>query len=139
MQETIVLGGREFVLQELPLRPRRKLCDKLKSTFGDVINMIESGPGVQLTDREGITHLLRSASTLLLESVDIAADLLCEFSPVLAEEREFIEDNAVASEIVDAFLTMLTLLYPFLSKARWSTVARNLGQIGSSTAPTSTN
>lgn len=130
--EVIALGEREYTLQELPLRKARAFRDQLRGVFSEVVSLLENGPDTQVNDGKAVAHLIRSVSNTVLNSVDTATDLLCEYSPEVAEDREYIEENAVGSQVVDAFIAVLMLSFPFLSSERGARITRSLAAIGSS-------
>lgn len=136
MQETIILGEREYTLEELPLRKARAFREQLKSIFTGITDLLEGAPDTQLNDTKAVASLIRSVSSTILDSIDTATDLLCDYSSALADDREYIEDNAVGSQVVDAFITMITLVFPFLAKNRLMNLGRAMGQIGSNTEQT---
>jgi hypothetical protein len=50
----------------------------------------------------------------LSHSIDEIIDMVFDYSPELAADREWIEENATSSEAVSAFVEVLKLSYPFL-------------------------
>lgn len=132
-KETITLGDREYTLTELPLRKAREFRAALREPFGEVIAMLENGTSTQINDGKAVAHLIRSASNTVLQSVDTATDLLCLYSPEIAKDREYVEDNAVGSEVIDAFIVVIGLVFPFLAKGRGAQISRALGSIAAPT------
>ena len=134
--ETITLGEREYTLRELPIRPARQFRAALKEHFGGFIDLIEGSPNVELTDMKAVSGLMRTLSATLLDSVDTALDLLLQFSPELAKDRDYIEDNALGSQVVDSFIAAIGLSFPFFGSARIGKLTRSIQQIGSQTNQT---
>lgn len=124
MQETITLGEREYTLQELPLRKARAFRENLRTVFADLASLMERAPQTNLNDTQAVAHLIRSVSATVLDSLDTALDLLCEYSQEIAKDREYIEDHAVGSQVIDAFAALLPLVFPFLSRERMSQISR---------------
>lgn len=134
--ETITLGEKEYILREMPVRPARHFREALKAEFGSFIALVEGSPNVELNDMQAVSGLLRTLSATLLDSVDKALDLLLQYSPELAKDREYIEDNAVGSQVVDGFLAAVGLSFPFFGSERISRLTSTIRQIGSSNKPT---
>jgi hypothetical protein len=134
--ETITLGEKEYILREMPVRPARQFREALKAEFGSFIALVEGSPNVELTDMGAVSGLLRTLSATLLDSVDKALDLLLQYSPELAKDREYIEDNAVGSQVVDGFLAAVGLSFPFFGSERIGRLTSTIRQIGSSSKPT---
>lgn len=129
--EIIKLGDREYILAELPLRKARDFRENLRSIFTELTALLESAPGVELNDGKAVAMLIRSVSSQVLDSIDTATDLLCEYSQDIQADREYVEDHAVGSQVVDAFMVMLTLVFPFLSKERTQRIGRAISSVGS--------
>ena len=134
--EKITLGDREYTLRELAVRPARQFREALKAEFGGFIELVESSPNVELTDMRAVSGLLRTLSATLLDSVDKALDLLLQYSPELAKDREYIEDNAVGSQVIDGFLAAVGLSFPFFGSERISKLTGAIRQIGSQSSQT---
>lgn len=129
--ENVTLGEKEYVLREMPVRPARQFREALKAQFGGLIDILETSPSVELTDMPAVSALLRVLSGALLDSVDTALDLLLQYSPELARDKDYIEDNAVGSQVVDAFLVCIGLSFPFFGSERIGRLTRTIQQIGS--------
>lgn len=129
--ETITLGEKQYTLRELPIRPARQFREVLKAHFGGFVDLVEASPNVELGDMKAISGLMRTLSATLLDSVDTALDLLLQFSPELAADRDYIESNAVGSQVVDAFIVAVGLSFPFFGSERISKLTRSIQRIGS--------
>lgn len=134
--ETITLGEKEYILREMPVRPARQFREALKAEFGSFIELVEGSPNVELTDMKAVSGLLRTLSATLLDSVDKALDLLLQYSPELAKDREYIENNAVGSQVVDGFLAAVGLSFPFFGLERISRLTSTIRQLGSQNSQT---
>lgn len=128
--ETITLGGRQYTLQEMPVKPARAWRESLKAQFGGFITLVEGAPDVEVTNTKAVGGLLRVLSGVLLDSVDLALELLIQFSPELQRDREYIEDNAVGSQVVDGFLAAVGLSFPFFGGERIQKMTHTIQQIG---------
>lgn len=137
--ETVMLGEREFVLKELPLRKARAFRETLKTHFGAFISVFEDAPQTDITNTRSVAGLMRGLSDTLLNSVDLAADLLYEYDASIAAQKDYIEDHATSSEVVDAFLALIGLSFPFFGTSRGQRLMSTIQKIGSNDKPTLTN
>lgn len=137
--ETITLGGKEYELVELPIRKARTFRAQLREPFGKLVDLLERTPNTEIDNARQVAQLVRSLSDTLLNSVDIVVELLFDFSEELARDRDYIEENAYGSEVVDAFIAVLGLTYPFFGTERGLKLTQTIARIGSSGAPTLTN
>ena len=137
--ESVTLGEREYKLTELPLRRAKAFRETLKGHFGGLIDLFEKAPATDITNTTQVAGLMRMLSSTLLESIDLAAELLCEYSDAINKDKEYILDNAVGSQIVDAFLAAIGLTFPFLGSSRASALIRTVQNLGSKSEATPTN
>ena len=115
--KTITLGGNEYELRPLTHRPakdfRLKISAELNGVIGD--SNLEA---TELDNYEQLSGLVRRVSSAALGSVDKIAELLFEYSPELAADRQRIEAETFDDEFVTAFLEVLKQLFPFGSLAK---------------------
>lgn len=137
--EIITLGERQYRLKEMPLKPARVWREGLRQQFSSFIGLVEGAPDVDIANTRAAASLLRTLSATLLDSVDLALELLLQFSPELERDREYIENNAVGSQVVDSFLAAIALAFPFFGGERIQKLTRTIQQIGSQNSQTLTN
>lgn len=138
---TVTLGGIEHTINELPVRPNAEWRKKLQAPFAQLIGLIQQAPGLELSNPAHVSELLRSISTLFLDSLDTATDLLIAYSPALMAKSEWVRENAFESEIMDAFASVLTLAFPFtsLEKSKLMTMIQQMQKVTSPSKPTETS
>lgn len=134
--EQITLGERTYTISELPIKPARVWREALKAQFEQFALLVEDAPDVDVTNTRAVGGLLRTLSATLLDSVDLALELLLKFSPELARDRDYIENNAVGSQVVDGFLAAIALAFPFFGGDRIAKLTRTIQQIGSQNSQT---
>lgn len=117
-RKTVVLAGREYTVNELPARRNMEWRKLVETQVVEIAGFIERAPQTELTDGAAVSSLVRELGRLVLGSVDIVVELLFAYAPELAKDRKRIEDEAFESELVQAFLEVLQLGYPFFSLAR---------------------
>ena len=113
-QAKVTLGGREYMLRTPPIRRSKEWRQKLARPFGDLAKAIELAGSVELSaaDIPNIGDLVKRFASTLIGSVDTMLDLLFDYSPELAQDREWIEENAYDDEALNAFTEALKLAYP---------------------------
>lgn len=112
-QATIQLGGREYTLGELPLRQATAWRQRLSALFGGAAQQVAQLPETQIDNAQDLGNLLSTLKGMLVESVDLAFELLVAYSPALEADREFLLDNAYPSEVLDGFWEAMKLAFPF--------------------------
>lgn len=113
-QATVTLGGRQYTITPPPIRQSKAWREKLAVPFATLSVALESAGTLELDIRQmaDIAELVRRFSGVLIGSIDTVLDLLFEYSPVLASDREWIEQNAYDDEALEAFMEVLKLAYP---------------------------
>lgn len=111
-QITVSLGGKQYTIEKLPIRQSKQWRGRLAEPFGEIATALESASVVEVDQLGDIAGLVRRASGVLLGSVDKMLDLLFAYSTALANDREYIEENAYDDEALAAFTEVLKLAYP---------------------------
>lgn len=110
---TVKLGGRDYSIKRLPVRKSKAWRSRFSSEFDRV-----AGDILQLTNWETIS--LGDAKSAIIAGKDaifrvldeIAFELVCDYAPEIAQDRERIEDEAYDNEVVEAFVKVLGLAFP---------------------------
>lgn len=105
----VTLDGQEYAINELRSRANAEWRKRLEEPFGELAGALESAPAADLTDGQALGGLVRSVSGMLLRSVETVKGLLVGYAP----ELEPVMGEAYDSEILDAFVEVLQLAYPF--------------------------
>jgi hypothetical protein len=158
---TVTLAGVGYTVTQPPLRKnvawQRKVAEQLKVLLTALPGLLTSlGPllktgDVKAGDLGGILGLLTSDNLPALtdaggdvlikitDAIPVMLDLLYEFSPALAAEKDHIEAEVGEDEVVLAFVELVKLSLPFGD--RMATALKGLletnNQTGSPSAPTS--
>jgi hypothetical protein len=135
--EKITLGEREYTLGELPLRKAKAYRERLREPFGALVDLFERTPKTEIDSARQVSQLIRSFSDTVLSSVDTVTDLLLEYSEALENDRDYILDNAYGSQVTDAFMAVLGLVFPFFGTERGTKMVTMIG--GLTNARTLTN
>lgn len=134
MKSVIVkLAGREYTVYELKARQNQNWRDQLKTRFTTLADVIGNAPSTEL-NTAGVSGLIRSVTDLVMDSIGDVREAILAYSPELSADREYIEANAYDSEIMDAFVEVLTLAFPFGGMVR---KVGGLFESGPSNKPTS--
>jgi hypothetical protein len=110
---TVILGGQSYSIAALPIAQSKAWRARLAGPFGQVAATLEHAGEIDLTSGGEISHLIQVLSDTLLGSIDLLQDLLFDYSPALAADRERIEATAYDEEAMTALIEVLKLAYPF--------------------------
>jgi len=130
-KETVELGDKQYELAEMPLRRAEEFRKELKTHFGQFTDLFDRAPNTNVEDTGGVASIMRLISDTLFSSVETVTKMLFDYYPQLAADKEFIEENAVSSEVVDAFLAVLGLSFPFFDQPRLATLIDMIPSPGS--------
>ena len=109
----ITLGGQAFTVRELPVRKNAGWRKALAKPFAELVQTLQTAPDSQIDNAQSLADLVKSLSGALIDSVDTIVELLISYSPELEQAREYLEENAYDSEILEAFAGVLGLAFPF--------------------------
>jgi len=119
---TVKLAGKDYQVQPLKVRQAKAFRQKIGAQLSGLTDLIAGAlrPSAGVTVAGDLTEIAELIGTLgqtlsarLIGSTDLIADLLFEYSPELAADRERIEAEAYDEELLSVFLEVLKLLYPF--------------------------
>lgn len=105
----VVIAGQEFEICELRSRQNAAWRKELEVPFKELADQLEGAPVIELTDGASLAGLVRSVSGMLLGSIDQVIALLVAYEPRVSA----VIDEAYDSELLDAFVEVLKLAYPF--------------------------
>ena len=108
----VTLAGKEYVIGELSSRLNAEWRANLAGPFADLAALLTGWQDIEI-NIGGVGALIQRIQTLFLGSADLLVGLLFDYSVELAADRERIQDASYDSEIMQAFLEVLTLAYPF--------------------------
>jgi hypothetical protein len=113
---TVTLAERQYVIKELPRRKNMAWRQALKEPFGDLVDALTNAPALEIdstAELQQLADLVRTLTSRVIGSIDLMCELLFDYSPSLAEDRDRIEEEGYDSEIVGAFAQVLQLAFPF--------------------------
>jgi hypothetical protein len=139
------LAGRDYTIESLKFRAERAWRKKYDVPIANLIGAISNVRELSSKEFDTPSDLLKEVGMLLLshanelmkallDSPDIIFDAICDYSPALAADRDFIEENSYQDEIAVVFVEVLKIAYPFGSLLG---IAQSLGNIGSQEKQTS--
>lgn len=136
----VVLGGKAYTVTELPVRKNVAWRKELAGPFGELVAALQSAPKTELNNLQELGALVGNLSNLLVGSVETITGLLFSYAPTLKADQKVIEETAYESELLEAFVGVLGLAFPFgVWGSKAGQVARQLSEIGSQSSPTLTN
>lgn len=113
MPETnVLLGGKEYSIKRLPVRKSRvwraQFNAKLDTIIGDILELTN----LKALDMGDLSAVVTAGKNAVIGLLDEALDLVCEYAPEIAQDRERIEEEAYDNEVVEAFERILGLAFP---------------------------
>jgi hypothetical protein len=109
---TVTLAGKKYTVKTLPIRQAKAFRGRFGVVFETITVALRNAPAMELGDLQSMAGLVESVSELLVNSIDQALDLVCEYAPEIAADRERIETEGYDEEVIQVFVEVLKLLYP---------------------------
>jgi len=118
----ITLGGREYQVEQLPIRPSKAWRETFSHPIEGLIGSIQfTGQLITNGDGQELGQLVSAVGQMLytgvaetvLSSMELALDIICAYSPRIQADRERIETEAYDDEVINALVEVLKLAYPF--------------------------
>lgn len=129
----VELGGREYILSEKVMGVTQKwrehlrrssvmlIFQSLDDAVGAVLGAVEGGiENIKAEQVIPIARILPMIVNGLSNSIDDILELLFDYSPELADDKEWLLENAYDSEAIEAFIVVLKLNFPI--GALWSLI-----------------
>ncbi len=109
----VTLGGKAYELKPIPLRPARKLRQKIEDKLGGFTGILNGVGNLEINKIEDVLPLVDNLKGLLWGSINAMEDWVFEYSQELRSDRERIEETATDEEMLKAFWEVVKMLYPF--------------------------
>jgi hypothetical protein len=111
--KTVMIGGKEYSFQPLPVKQAQAWRELLKVPFTQINASLTQVDQVQLENVANVASVVEQFSGTLINSIGTVLDLLCAYAPEIRDDRERIENEAFDYEVVDAFAEVLKQIFPF--------------------------
>ena len=137
---SITLGGREYTLLPPPIGRARRWREQLRETTTPMLRQIDQLKGLgalaslESIPIDGVIGMITSMVPTLMGAFDEIAELVYAYSPLLAADREFIEETATDAEMLAAFGVILKQAFP-LGELMTFLGQPNLGILRNSASP----
>lgn len=110
---SVTLGELQREIKVLPIKPAQVWRKTFEASFNEIVGLIDGATDVKLDTGADLGKLLLKVKDVLLGAVDKVPELVFAYSPELAAQRDWIENNASDEEAVDALLAIVGVAYPF--------------------------
>lgn len=110
--KTVTLANKEYAISQLPMRANKEWRDKLGDPINKIVALLQNYKDLEIETGADVVGLVVVVKDVLLGGVDMIMDMLFAYSPVLASDRERIENEAYDDEAITAFAEVLKLAYP---------------------------
>ena len=111
--QLVTLGGREYVLKPLPLRPAREWRAQFSRLAEMVISAMRHATTAQLSSPDDLASLAAEVAPKLLGLVDELIEMMFAYSPELRAERDWLEENATEEEAMAVVIRITAIAFPF--------------------------
>lgn len=139
------LASRTFTIESLKFKAERAWRKKYDRPIAHLFDAIASAKELSTKEFDKPADLMKEVGMVLLsqanelmkallDSPDIIFEAICDYSPALAADKDFIEENAYQDEIAAVFIEVLKIAYPFGSLLG---IAQSLGSMEKQTSPSS--
>jgi hypothetical protein len=108
----IVLAERTYTVKPLPIKPARAFREGLGAEFEKIVGSLKMDTSL-LSDPQRLTELVGNLRGTIINSPDLALRIICDYSPEIAADKEYIEENGFDDEVITALVEVVKLLYPF--------------------------
>lgn len=109
----VTLGGQSYTVNEQPRKKNAAWREKFQADFVEVADALAGAAETDISDSSNIAELVRGLMGQINGAVDKLLPLLGEYAPNIAADMPRIEEEAFESELIDAFIEVLALAYPF--------------------------
>jgi hypothetical protein len=104
----VILDGKEYTVKELRHKANAAWRERIKQPINELFGAL-NGLETELNNVDDLVQVVQSISGNVIGSVDVLSDLLVGYAPELKDAV----DEGYDSEIVDAFVEVLKLAFPF--------------------------
>jgi hypothetical protein len=111
---TIHLADQEYNIPTLKYKAARAWREKAAEPLAMLSGTFAAAADFDLTRPSDLSHLLEIVGSVLVQSPDLLVDLLFEYMVNIdKKERKRIEENSTDDELLEAFVEVLKVAYPF--------------------------
>lgn len=110
---TLTIGEKKYTVNEQPRKKNAAWREQFQQEFLQIATFIQGMPKTDISSGEAVAHLVQQVAMQVNGAMDRMADLLLAYSPELAADHEYVEENAYDSELLEGFTAVLGLAYPF--------------------------
>lgn len=107
------LAGQTYTINELPRKRNAAWRETFQAEFLDVATAIAGAADTDISQTGNIAEVVRGLMGQINGAVDKLLPMLVDYAPSIAADMARIEEEAFESEIIDAFIEVLALAYPF--------------------------
>ena len=109
----LTIGEKTYTVNELPRKKNAAWREAFQNEFVEIASFIQGLAGIEVSSGEVIANIVEQVAVQVNGAVDRMADLLISYSPEMTADRDYIEEEAYDSQILDGFTAVLGLAYPF--------------------------
>jgi len=112
-QENVTLAGKPFTIIALPPRKADIWREKVRGKLAQLNGVTGDKVAVTADKTEAASKMFDNIFDLACAAPNEIRDLLFEYAPEIAKQKEFILDNGDDEELIDAFVVCAKMAFPF--------------------------
>lgn len=109
----VVLGGQEYEVVTLSIKASRVWREQLGAPVQQLMGVLTEADSLRLDSPADVVRILDVVRANLLGAPDFIFAAVCAYCPAIKRDREAIEETATDAELMDAFVEVLKLAFPF--------------------------
>ncbi|MEM7131170.1 MAG: hypothetical protein AAF702_32945 [Chloroflexota bacterium] len=108
----IELGGRKYLIEELSINRSECWRQMLSGPLDDIVDVV-TGLDAEIDSIADAKAIIPRIKMILMGSVKQIADLVLAYDSDIGDEAEYILEHATGSQIMEAFIVMVKMAFPF--------------------------
>jgi hypothetical protein len=109
----VTLGEREYEIVPLPIKANRAWRRELGQPLQQLMGILAEADELKLDSPADLVRILEIAQASLLGAPDLIFEAVCRYCPAINHDRELIEEAAFEAELMDVFVEVLKIVFPF--------------------------
>ena len=110
---SVTIAGQEYTISPKPIGESRAWRERLGQPLSGLVGIFADAKSIQINNPADIQRVFEAFKSAIADAPDVILDLVCDYAPEIAGDRERIETEGFDYEIMEAFKEVLTLVYPF--------------------------
>lgn len=110
---TVKIAEKQYVIAPKSIIESRQWREKLAYPLNGLAEIFEDANNIKLDNPQDLKRVFDLFMGSIASAPDLIFNLVCDYAPEIAKDRDHVEQNGFDEEIMEAFKGVLTLVYPF--------------------------